>query len=61
MKTMYWIKLTKPEISHILSLIQRNEDEGTYYSPKNHYWNRSKRIKQKLNDILKAGQRTSKL
>ena len=54
MKTIYWLKFTKPEIEHLLSLIRMNEDEGTYYSPKWQYWSRSRRIKNKLTDITKT-------
>jgi len=54
MKTKYCIELTKPEVEHIASLIRMNEEEGTYYAPKNQYWNRSARIKKKLNDITKT-------
>lgn len=51
MKTENWLKLTTPEISHLLTLIDNNEREGWYYSPKGQYWNRSNRIKKKLSDI----------
>ena len=37
-----------PEVQHILSLIQDNESEGTYYGNRNEYWLRSNRIKAKL-------------
>jgi len=53
MKILYWIKLTKAEINHINDLIERNERDGVYTAPMNHYWNRSNRIKKKLSDILK--------
>jgi hypothetical protein len=42
------IKLDYSDISHILALIQNNEDEGWYYGVKDHYWKRSERIKSKL-------------
>jgi hypothetical protein len=48
MKTEHWYKFTKAEINHLLTLIDRNENDGVYYSPKNQYWNRSERIKSKL-------------
>jgi hypothetical protein len=44
-------KLTKPEAE--LTLIQNNEREGSYYAPKEQYWNRSNRIKAKLQEITK--------
>jgi hypothetical protein len=40
--------LTKPEINHILSLINFNEQEGTYFGNKVHFEKRTERIKQKL-------------
>jgi hypothetical protein len=46
-------KLTKPEAEHILTLIQNNEREGSYYAPKDQYWARSWRIKAKLQEITK--------
>ena len=53
MATQYWFKITKPEAEHLLTLIDRNEDKGWYYSPKEQYWNRSERIKKKLQAISK--------
>jgi hypothetical protein len=50
---MKQIKLSVAEISHILTLIESNEREGSYYSPKDHYWRRSDRIKRKLQEITK--------
>jgi hypothetical protein len=47
-------KLTKPEAEHILTLIQNNEREGSYYAPKDQYWARSNRIKAKLQEIAKG-------
>jgi len=46
------IKLTIPEIDHIFNLIKGNEEEGCYYGNRNQYWDRSKRIKQKLDGII---------
>jgi hypothetical protein len=46
-------KLTKPEAEHILTLISNNENEGSYYAPKEQYWARSERIKKKLQEITK--------
>lgn len=51
MKTEYWLKITKTEAEHLLTLIDRNEDEGWYFAPREQYWNRSKRIKAKLSKI----------
>ena len=48
MKTINWLKLTKAEISHLLSLIEVNEREGWYYSPKEQYWRRSKQNKKEI-------------
>ena len=50
----YWLELTKPEIEHLDSLINMNEQEGSYYGPKSHYWNRSARIRRKLMNISKT-------
>lgn len=50
----YLTTLTKPEAEHLLTLIERNKEEGTYYSPKEQYWNRSERIKKKLQEISKT-------
>lgn len=55
----HWIKLTRAEIAHILYLIDTNEDDGSYYAPKNHYWNRSDRIKKKLSAIVKTMYKTT--
>jgi hypothetical protein len=54
MKTKYWLELTKPEIEHLNNLIKLNEEEGSYYGPRNQYWARSSRIVKKLNDISKT-------
>jgi hypothetical protein len=54
MKTIYWLKFTKTEIEHINSLIKKNEEEGSYTPPKMAYWNRSARIRKKLDDISKT-------
>lgn len=54
MKTIYWLKFTKAEIEHINSLIKKNEEEGSYTPPKMAYWNRSARIRKKLDDISKT-------
>ena len=49
----YWIELTKQEIEHLDSLINMNEQEGSYYGVKNQYWTRSARIRKKLMIISK--------
>lgn len=54
MKTTFWLKLTKGEIEHLNSLLRMNEQEGSYYSPKNQYWNRALRIGKKLDEISKT-------
>lgn len=53
MKTIHYLKLSKPELNHILGLIEHNEREGWYYSPMGQYWNRSNRIKNKIQSMLK--------
>jgi hypothetical protein len=53
MKTQYWLKITKLEAEHLLTLISHNEEEGWYYSPKSQYWNRSNKLKKKLEGISK--------
>jgi hypothetical protein len=53
MAKQWWFKLTKPEAEHLLTLIQNNEREGSYYAPKEQYWARSNRIKAKLQEIAK--------
>jgi len=45
------IKLTSPEILHLFNLIQSNEEEGSYWGNREEYWKRSKRIKEKLDEI----------
>ena len=42
------VKLTPTEVGHLLHLIDSNEDEGCYYGYARYYWNRSKKIKEKL-------------
>lgn len=39
------VKLTLAECEHLLSLLQDNESQGSYYGPKAQYWNRAGRIK----------------
>lgn len=51
-KTYGRIVLTKPEVSHILSLIGMNERNGEYTLPLEQYWKRSERIKAKLSRSL---------
>ena len=45
------VKLTTSEIDHIFNLIKNNEEEGCYYGNREQYWNRSQRIKEKLDGI----------
>jgi len=40
--------LTQGEKNHLLGLLLVNEREGWYYSPKNQYLKRHKRLKEKL-------------
>tara|TARA_R110001606_G_scaffold186472_1_gene334005 strand:- start:80 stop:232 length:153 start_codon:yes stop_codon:yes gene_type:complete len=42
------VKLTDAEINHLLTLIQWNEAEGTYYGNKEQYNKRIEVIKNKL-------------
>lgn len=44
-------KLTNSEITHLITLIERNEEDGSYYAPREQYWVRSKRIKEKLRKL----------
>ena len=44
------INLTKPEINHLLGLIEYNEHSGEYTAPLEQYWLRSDRIKSKLRE-----------
>jgi hypothetical protein len=48
MKTENWLKITKIEADHLLTLIQHNEEEGWYWGHKSWYWNRSNKLKKKL-------------
>lgn len=45
------MKLTKPEVFHMLRLIEDNEREGDYYGPREQYSIRSERIKAKLQNL----------
>ncbi|MFX1588577.1 MAG: hypothetical protein ACFFC1_10505 [Promethearchaeota archaeon] len=42
------VNLTQAEINHILFLICDNKEQGFYIGNEEQYWNRSKRIEQKL-------------
>jgi hypothetical protein len=42
------VKLTIVEANHLLSLMNTNEENGEHYRPKEQYWKRHYRIKQKL-------------
>ena len=44
------VKLTKSEINHLLHLVEKNEEDGSYTEPKDQYWKRSQRIKSKLEE-----------
>jgi hypothetical protein len=51
MSKQFPVKLDYSDISHILTLIQVNEDEGFYYGRKDYYWKRSDNLKSKLKAI----------
>lgn len=42
------VTLTPVEISHILTALAHNQEEGWYYGPKAQYWKRHERIVNKL-------------
>ncbi len=42
------VTLTTVEADHLLSLMHANEREGWYFAPKEQYWKRHKRIREKL-------------
>jgi len=42
------IELTKAELNHLLSLIDRNKQTGTYYGTRQLYVNRSVQLRKKL-------------
>ena len=44
----YIVELTQPEIDHLFHLLSDNNSEGTYYGPKDQYWERHKRLMEKL-------------
>ena len=46
------IGLTIPEANHLLELLVRNEEDGTYSGPKGQYWTRARRILKKLKDAM---------
>ena len=46
------IDLTLAEAKHILSLISVNTRDGWYHSPREQYWKRSERIKEKIKTSL---------
>jgi hypothetical protein len=51
---LYCLKLTIPEVRHVLSLLEQNKREGSYYEPKKQYDKRAARIEFGLNLILCA-------
>lgn len=51
------IAFTECEADHILSLVENNERDGTYTSPREQYWKRSERIKSKLTSARKLAQK----
>lgn len=42
------VKLTEPEIFHILACLDDREHEGCYYGPREQFWKRHARIIEKL-------------
>lgn len=42
------IKLTQGELSHLLCLLLSNKQDGSYYAPKDQYWERHNRLLRKL-------------
>ena len=44
----YTVQLTQSEITHLLTLIDRNKDTQEYYAPAFQYWIRSRKIEEKL-------------
>lgn len=47
------MKLTPPEIKHLLNLLYNEKDEGCYYGNKSQYNNRTERIILKLEKEIK--------
>ncbi len=42
------VTLTEVEANHVIALMDDNEREGWYFAPREQYWKRHKRIKEKL-------------
>ncbi len=42
------LTLTHVEVDHMIALMDNNEREGWYFAPKEQYWKRHERIKDKL-------------
>jgi hypothetical protein len=42
------LKLTDAEMNHILCLLKRNREDGSYNAPKDQYWARAGRIELKF-------------
>jgi len=53
----YEVKLTIPEINHVLELLSQNEYEEFYFGPYGQYWNRHNRIKEKMEEIKIASEK----
>jgi hypothetical protein len=51
------VRLTEPEIHHVLFLLRSNEshDDRSYYGNATQYWHRSERIIRTLNEALGLG------
>ncbi len=44
------VKLTGPEIDHLLTLLRNAEEEGSYYGHRETYWKRHDRITRALKE-----------
>ncbi len=42
------LSLTDVEADHVRALLDQNERDGWYYAPREQYWKRHERIKEKL-------------
>lgn len=53
MRNKIMVQFTLSEARHILNLVFRNKEDGTYHSSREQYWKRSDRIFEKLEDLEK--------
>lgn len=42
------VRLSEPEIDHLLTVLRDAKSEGSYYGRADHYWKRHERIERKL-------------